>query len=88
MRETCDRIRSMNADDLGYNWEEKHLNEFIYGPKQTLAYCHIPKAASTWWLSVIARSFGFDEKEIDRMDKEMVRKFIHPLLIVFALRTK
>lgn len=66
----------MNSKDLGYNWEEKHLNQFIYGPKKILAYCHIPKAASTWWLSVFAASFGYPEKEIDRMDKTMVRKTV------------
>ena len=86
VKDTCVRFRQ-DGKRRKHNWRQKVLDQFLYGPKKMLAYCHVPKAASTWWLSVFARSFGRSQNEVDAMEKNSVSFFYSHALDGNANRT-
>jgi hypothetical protein len=55
--EHSERLRTLSAQCRKHrraiSAERKFLEGFVYLPPQRLAYCHVPKAASTWWLSIL-----------------------------------
>jgi hypothetical protein len=40
---------------------------FLVDESHSLAFCHVPKAASTWWTAAFARMAGIDNKKIEHL---------------------
>ena len=59
------------------SWGDNDYNTggdgFVCDPDLRVAYCHVPKAASTWWLAVFARAYGLKEENITHLIKHKVR---------------
>lgn len=73
------RLRLLNSTcstmkHKGLQWNT-FLDSYLSDSSQHLAYCHIPKVASTWWISAFARAKGYSEEEVISMEQKMVSLF-------------
>ena len=47
------------------------LDKYMYDSRTTIAYCHVPKVASTWWFKVLSGTYGIKHTSIEDLERVM-----------------
>lgn len=73
LRDTCLQWTVTENNLIPWKTVNK-LDSYVVDPGGGWAFCHVPKVASTWWLSVFARIYGHEEDQIHRLIQDNVGK--------------
>lgn len=86
LEDTCRRFAERSANETKNKILEKKIQQtqirfdvWVGDSLGRLSYCHVPKVASTAWMSVMARLNGFSAEQVREMAENS--RNLHPVML-------